>query len=70
MTSDHKETATQIAQAIPSILAVIHSKVLGLSIDNWLGLCGIAFLVIQAAYLLWKWRRDWTRERSGLPPAS
>lgn len=62
------ETALQIATAAPSVLAVVGVKILGLSISDWLGLFGIFFLVLQACYLLWKWRRDIKRERRGQPP--
>lgn len=62
------DTAVQIATAAPSVLAVVWIKILGLSINDWLGLFGIFFLVLQAGYLLWKWRRDIKRERRGQPP--
>lgn len=32
----------------------------------WTGVAGIAFIALQAAYLVWKWRRDIRRDRMGL----
>lgn len=61
-------------QATPSLVAILYTKALDLSIDNWLGITGILFIGLQALYLLWKWRRDWKRERerrkAGRPPPS
>lgn len=62
----------QALNASPSIAAILATKVLDLSVDTVLGLCGIAFILVQMGYLLWKWRRDWKRDRdrraAGLPP--
>lgn len=63
------ETAVQALNAIPATAAVVATKFLGLDISTWLGLFGIAFIALQASYLLWKWRRDYLREKRGLPPS-
>ena len=57
------EVVSQAIACTPSVLAVFWTKVLDLSIDNWLGLSGIAFILLQASYLIWKWRRDAKRPR-------
>ena len=57
------DLAVQSLNASPSIAAILATKVLDLSVDTVLGLAGIAFIAVQAGYLLWKWRRDWKRER-------
>ena len=31
----------------------------GKDINFWVGAAGIAFIALQAAYLLWKWRGDY-----------
>lgn len=56
------ETAMQIVQAAPSVAAVVATKVIDIPIDTLLGLVGIAFIVLQAAYLIWRWRRDVRRD--------
>ena len=35
---------------------------MGLPLGDWLVLASIAFVVLQAAYLVWKWRRDARRD--------
>jgi hypothetical protein len=35
-------------------------------ISFWMGVAGIAFICLQAAHLIWKWRRDIRRDRAGL----
>lgn len=57
------EVVVQAALGTPSAAAVLWTKVMGLSIDNWLGLFGIGFIVLQAMYLLWKWWRDIQKAR-------
>lgn len=68
MTPENRhDTLLQVATAAPAGIAVVATKVLGLTIENWVGICGILFLVLQAAYLVWKWRRDILRERRRRP---
>lgn len=52
------ELVTQAVIAAPSVTAILVTKVLGLHINDWLGLLGIGFLALQAAGYLWRWRRD------------
>jgi ABC-type nickel/cobalt efflux system permease component RcnA len=63
MTPEHlKDAAVQTAQATPSVLVVLSSW-LDVTPERWLSRCGIAFIALQAAYLVWKWRRDIRREK-------
>lgn len=62
MTPEHKDAVLQTLQATPAVTAV-WAVINDLSIENWLGISGIIFLVLQAMYLMWKWRRDIKRER-------
>jgi hypothetical protein len=46
----------------------------GLPLSDWLVVASIAFVALQAGYLVWKWRRDARRDqerqedrRRGLP---
>lgn len=63
MTSEQRhEAAMQALNASPSIAAILATRVLDLSVDTLLGLAGIAFIAVQGAYLLWRWRRDYKRD--------
>lgn len=35
----------------------------GITLQDWLAIGGICLLVLQGAYLLWKWRREWISKR-------
>ncbi|MPS98617.1 MAG: hypothetical protein E2581_08965 [Pseudomonas sp.] len=37
-------------------------KLSGLPLSEWLVIASIAFVVLQALYLIWKWRRDYKRQ--------
>jgi LPXTG-motif cell wall-anchored protein len=52
------EAASQAVQATPAALAIGADLVFGVTPERWLTYLGIAFLVLQAAYLLWKWRKE------------
>lgn len=67
MTPEQRHDAiVQTAAATPSIVAIVVTKLLSLPVEKWLGVAGIGFIVLQAAYLLWRWRRDIHRERRRL----
>jgi len=51
------ETANQAVQAVPSS-GVLVATLLGLSLPDWAAISAIAFVVLQAAYLIWKWLRE------------
>lgn len=64
-------------QAAPSAGAAAGSRAMGLPLSDWLVLASIAFVLLQAGHLVWKWRRDSRRERerqedrrAGLPDAT
>lgn len=57
------EVVVQAVLATPSAAAVLWTKILNLNTNDWLGLSGIGFIALQAAYLLWRWRRDIRRDR-------
>ena len=66
--ADHRtETAAQALQAPPALTA-IWMWFSGKDVNFWVGAAGIGFIALQAAYLLWKWRRDIRRDRLSYPP--
>lgn len=62
MTPEAKQDATaQAWHALPSLAAIV-AWLSGLTIEKWVGLAGIAFICLQAAERIWRWRRDVRRE--------
>ena len=57
MASDPKEAVTQLIIATPSLGAVVLGW-LQAPLAEWQIRLGMAFIIIQAMYLLWKWRRE------------
>lgn len=61
-------------QSAPGAAAAGSAGVFGLPLSDMLVLASIAFVALQAGYLVWKWRRDARRDqerqedrRRGLP---
>ena len=52
-----EETSSALVHAIPSASA-IGATIFGLSLPDWAAIAGIAFIVLQAVYLVWKWTRE------------
>jgi len=72
VTPEHKhEALMQGAASLPS-WGAIGIWLLGVPVEKWAAAAGICFIVVQMAYLGWKWRRDIRREderlRRGEPP--
>lgn len=66
MTSDRQipDAIANAAHATPSLL-VIAMTWLDVTPERWLTRLGIVFLLLQIAYMAWRWRRDAKR---GVPP--
>lgn len=69
------DLATAAYQATPGAAAAGGARMVGLPLSDWLVVASIAFVVLQAAHLIWKWRRDARRDlerqedrRRGRPP--
>lgn len=54
-----------------TISPATETTLLGLSLNTWVVMASFAFIALQAAYLVWKWRRqvqiDTQRKADGLP---
>lgn len=62
----HPEATRTIAiEAGKSVypLTVTAAAIVGFSLDTWVKVCTLGFILMQAAYLAWKWHRDWRRGR-------
>lgn len=60
--SDPRHEVPQTLQALPSLTAIL-LWLGGKDINWWAAFFGMAFIVAQIAYLVWKWRRDIRRDR-------
>lgn len=62
MTPEQKHDAiSQSAASLPSFGAIM-AWLLGVPIEKWVAVAGLLFILIQAGYMVWKWRRDVRRE--------
>ncbi len=63
LSAEQKHDATVAAyQSAPGIGASAVATVAGFGLSDLLVVASIAFVLMQAAYLTWKWRRDARRE--------
>lgn len=63
MTAQKHEVAVQVATATPSLLALFITKVMELPLEKWVALVSLCFLLLQAAFLIWNWRRKIKKAR-------
>lgn len=57
-----QDIAGALHQITPGAVTAGSFRTFGLPLSDWLVLASIAFVVLQAAYLIWKWRRDARQE--------
>ena len=63
LSADQKrELVSAGMQAAPGVAAAGGASVMGLQLSDWLVLLSMVFVLLQAAYLIWKWRREARRE--------
>lgn len=66
-----RAVASEAVKAAPSA-AVVTASIVGLNWQDWASIAAIAFIGLQAMYLLWKWHRDWrvikTLPKPTVPP--
>lgn len=61
--SPRAEALLEGAKASPPV--TVAGLVLGgVSLQDWVLLAALAYTVLQAGYLIWKWRREWLAKRS------
>lgn len=56
------DVATAAYQAAPGAAAAGGARVMGMPLSDWLVMVSMLFVALQAAYLVWKWRRDARRD--------
>lgn len=57
------EIATEAAKSAPPAAVAVTAFMEGVSLNNVVGIATLVYIVLQAGYLVWKWRRDIRRER-------
>jgi hypothetical protein len=66
--SQKQELIKHAAEATPAAVAVTAGPVFGVTFSDVAAALGCIFLLLQMAYLLWRWRRDIRRERRNQAP--
>lgn len=56
------DLAAAAYHSAPGAAAAGGARMAGLPLSDWLVLASLAFVLLQAAYLVWKWRRDARRD--------
>lgn len=59
-----QDIAVAVVQTTPGAASAGAARLGGLPLSDWAVIATIGFVVLQAAYLIWKWRRDYKREQA------
>lgn len=54
-----RDLGVATAKALPPI------TVWTLTLNEWVAVATVAYLILQSGYLIWKWRREWVRREPG-----
>jgi len=54
---------SEAAKSTPPVAVTVAAATGGISLNNIIGAATLVYIVLQAGYLIWKWRRDIKRER-------
>ena len=57
MIAQKEEIMKQAWLGTPSLAAFI-TYMLGVPMNTWVGIASISYCALQAAYLIWKWKRE------------
>lgn len=60
------EIGAEVVKAAPPATVVVAGAASGWDLNSAVLWATLAYIGLQAAYLLWKWRRDIQREREGV----
>lgn len=58
-----QDVAAEAAKATPPIVISGWAWFHGLTLNQAVALATLAYIALQAAYLIWKWWREWKRGR-------
>lgn len=66
--SQKSDLIKHAAEATPAAVAITAGPVFGITFSHVASILGCIFLLLQMAYLIWRWRRDIRRERRNQAP--
>jgi hypothetical protein len=58
-------TITAAALKTAPMVAVAGASVAGWGVQEWMYAGTLGYIVLQGLYLLWKWHREWRKDRDG-----
>ena len=64
MSNIKQEAMTQAVQAAPAA-SIIGATLVSITINEWLAGISICFILLQAAYLVWKWVKEYKKDLNG-----
>lgn len=53
-----KEIVGNVTLAAPSVITLVYQRAFAVTINEVLAAVSIAFILLQAAYLIWKWVKE------------
>lgn len=53
-----QEIASESMKAAPPIAVTVASTVSGITLNEWVAIATITYIVLQTGYLLWKWVKE------------
>lgn len=56
--TDPKDVVIQSAFATPPLVTAYLKWIKGVTLNEWVALASLVSIVLHAAYLVWKWRRE------------
>lgn len=59
----HPDTTRAISVEATKAAATGIASLLALSLDTWVKILTLCAILLNAAYSIWKWHRDWRRAR-------
>ena len=63
MSQTHQELGRDVGAAVVKVFPP--ALVWSLTLNDWLAIVSIVYVLMQGAYLAWKWRREWKKRAAG-----
>ncbi len=57
-----QEITTEAVKAAPPVAVSVAAATDALTLNDWMLIATIGYVLIQAGYLIWKWFREWRRK--------
>lgn len=56
--STSAQAAAEAARAAPPVAVTVAAMADGITVNHVVGIVTVLYVLLQAAYLIWRWRRD------------